>query len=117
MNPEVKVEWIRRLRSGEYPQARGALNRVKGNDVGFCCLGVLSEVAVDAGVAIREFDEYPNMAVYVDLQNGDSSAFGATTGIQEWAGLVVEDVDKLISLNDGQGESFAEIADYVEGNL
>lgn len=58
LRPEVKAEWLRRLRSGELPQGTGALKRIlrrdtplnseDGNPVfGYCCLGVLSHMYVE----------------------------------------------------------------------
>lgn len=46
--PEIKAEWLRRLRSGEYPQTRRGVLRAGG---GYCCLGVLCDIAVCQGIA------------------------------------------------------------------
>jgi hypothetical protein len=46
MNPEVKSMWVEALRSNDYLQGRGALNR---NGL-FCCLGVLCDVALKNGI-------------------------------------------------------------------
>ena len=46
MNQEIKARWVAALRSGEYPQA---INRLRFED-GYCCLGVLCELAVADGV-------------------------------------------------------------------
>jgi hypothetical protein len=45
MNPEIKAEWLRALRSGEFRQARDKL-RDKGG--AFCCLGVLCKLYANA---------------------------------------------------------------------
>lgn len=42
---EYWAQWIAALRSGEYPQAYGALRTIDG----FCCLGVATDVAVKKG--------------------------------------------------------------------
>lgn len=58
MKPEVKEKWIAALRSGEYRQARGVLNDGQG---GYCCLGVLCEVAKQEGVkliTLERVDDY-----------------------------------------------------------
>lgn len=47
MDKEIKAQWLAALRSGEYAQGAGALSR---NGL-HCCLGVLCELAVEAGVA------------------------------------------------------------------
>ena len=47
LRPEIKELWCTALESKEYPQAAGGLR----SDTGFCCLGVLGDLAVKAGVA------------------------------------------------------------------
>ncbi|WP_460993954.1 hypothetical protein, partial [Staphylococcus aureus] len=45
MNQRVKKLWIKALLSGEYLQMHGALRGVtKGDEIGYCCLGVLCDV-------------------------------------------------------------------------
>lgn len=43
------------LRSGKYPQGRGMLKQVTpdGTALGYCCMGVMCEVAMEHGVAIE----------------------------------------------------------------
>lgn len=45
------------LRSGDWPQTRGVLHRIKSiyasSPVGFCCLGVACEVAIKQGLALE----------------------------------------------------------------
>lgn len=53
LKPEVKQLWLEGLRSGDYPQCIGKLS----NNVGYCCLGVLSEIAHKEGVVSREVEE------------------------------------------------------------
>lgn len=52
MRADIKAEWVRRLRSGEKKQVKGTLCAVnpKGERVGYCCLGVLTEIAEEQGV-------------------------------------------------------------------
>jgi hypothetical protein len=45
--PEVKAEWLKELRSGNYAQGSGYLRLSNGE---FCCLGILCEIAVKQGV-------------------------------------------------------------------
>jgi len=47
LKPEIKELWCNALDSKEYPQAKGGLR----SDTGFCCLGVLGDLAVKAGLA------------------------------------------------------------------
>ena len=52
MDEKIKLEWLKRLRSGEYPQATGALREINadGEVCGYCCLGVLGTVLEEAGI-------------------------------------------------------------------
>lgn len=55
LKPEIKAEWVTRLRSGRYTQGSGRLKtvtRVDGKEVTatYCCLGVLCEIAAEQGV-------------------------------------------------------------------
>jgi hypothetical protein len=51
MNEEAKRLWVAALRSGKYDQTTGALR----DGVGYCCLGVLCEVAIEAGVPVQVY--------------------------------------------------------------
>lgn len=113
MNPEVKADWLTALRSGEYPQDRYYLG-FKGK---YCCLGVLSELAHKAGVVSREDDPY------VGFQYGKAQESCTLPGeVAEWA-KVSEGTEAhspqsvLMGMNDRQGRSFIEIADWIEENL
>jgi hypothetical protein len=113
MNPEVKDQWVKALRSGEYEQTRNLLHRVDG---GYCCLGVLSELAVQAGVippARREKDD-PHAWYY-----GPDECI-LPLPVENWAGLNGSSesatVGQLMRLND-KGDSFAIIADVIEARL
>lgn len=47
LKPEIKVRWRAALESQEYLQSKARLKSPKG----FCCLGVLGDLAVEDGVA------------------------------------------------------------------
>lgn len=100
MNPKVKKEWVKALRSGKYIQGRFHL---KKNDK-YCCLGVLTDLynkkfkKRDRGLCSR------NRTL--------------SKRIQEWAQLKSDilchdSIITLARLND-DGRSFAEIADIIE---
>lgn len=95
MNDIITV-WVRRLRSGDYPQGRGRLRRdlrlpngKPTQSSGYCCLGVLCEMAVEAG-AIGKIEFRPKefaggleeTATYYDAM-GDLPS----EGVWVWAGL------------------------------
>lgn len=52
MKTEIKERWIQKLESGQYDQTEGELR----NGLGFCCLGILCEVAVEDGIITRAED-------------------------------------------------------------
>ena len=101
MDKELKAKWVEALRSGEYEQADGVLKC----DTGYCCLGVLREVA--GPDSMREDDHE------LLLHREDADRIGIDYAMQK----------RLSHMNDGwqKGEirkhSFAEIADYIEANL
>lgn len=126
MNPAIKAQWIERLRSGEIEQGRGhlAVRYPEGRQF-FCCLGVLTEIAVEHGVidAGREEYEY-NVKGYVKGYPDDGNPEDAVLprAVYMWAGLpdanpnVKHDLLAfacLATLND-RGVPFAEIADLIE---
>jgi len=115
LNPELKSKWLTALRSGEYEQARGDLSRGKG----FCCLGVLCQVA---GLEL----EKQSYGVTHDASNA-VVVDGVVVGYKPIEDLLgggevgSDAVSELYSRNDGLREhhkhSFAKIADYIEEKL
>jgi hypothetical protein len=120
MDPAVRDEWVRRLRSGDYPQGGGQLRSSSGR---FCCLGVLCEVAADHGVVVYDHDE--GGYVGVGWLPGAPYVGHLPPPVQRWAGLVgstsrpnnpvVRDTS-LSNWND-RGTSFADIATMIEEEL
>lgn len=110
MKEDIKNLWVEALRSGKYKQSK---NRLKTDD-GYCCLGVLCEISnLDTFIKPLECDYYvyfknftmPNLLV------------------RQWAGLKEDSqyLDKdpleiLAQLNDRDGYSFNQIADYIENS-
>lgn len=135
MDKKIKKEWIRRLKSGYYKQVGGGLCKIdtEGKTVGYCCLGVLTAMAVEAGVVQWDpkAEEYGWRGVRKnENERGDGpNLFECSlTPIQvaEWSGLrrrnpnVGESEDgvpqTLASLNDA-GRSFKEIAKIIKEKL
>lgn len=79
MNPEVKELWIAALESGEFSQTQ---NRLRDDD-GYCCLGVLCELAVQRGVIepAKKLHEDSDTFCY------DDAEVVLPTSVMEWAGL------------------------------
>jgi hypothetical protein len=121
VNPEIKAQWVAALRSGEYDQGSGVLLRVIEGEKFHCCLGVLCDLAVKAGLEMRvhtysgdshivEFDGYED---FLPIK------------VVDWAGLesqnpkTRQEVDgmtlnaSLTYLNDNT-MTFEEIANVIE---
>lgn len=123
LKPEVKAAWLEALRSGKYKQGRGVLNDGDTH----CCLGVLCEIATDAGVVQKRVDSIGaasyNGGDLMPPREVSEWAFGSGYAWQsEW---VVPDRSAeiagqwiaLSALNDERGASFATIADIIEVEL
>lgn len=131
MDKQVKAEWVKALRSGEYEQTQGKLHRTEaeekpGRDFppGYCCLGVLCDLAVKAGVIDAPRDSGEGSEMYA------GEDFFLPADVQDWAGLpynpatTARDQEdyKLSELNDGEacsGErfepfTFEQIAQLIE---
>ena len=115
MNPKVKPLWTVALRSDDFKQGK---YKLRTHEDKYCCLGVLGHLAVAAG-AIPEPEFYSSWKT--DSGRGeweyDGDACGLAPALREWAGLTHDSINDLISLNDGQGKSFSEIADWIDENL
>ncbi len=99
LDPEFKAKWVAALRSGEYHQAHNALCKYYRNrEYAYCCLGVARSVL---GSDAKE------------LLNGPS--YGGS--ILSVLGLDIKARKFLAHMNDDDGKSFAEIADYIEAHL
>lgn len=109
MKKELKQKWVTALRSGEYKQTTGRLERIEnGTLVGNCCLGVLCRVA---GII-------PKNEGGIVLFNGAEGIL--TSELTKTFGLENFDIHELMRMNDGMytpQRSFSQIADYIEANL
>jgi hypothetical protein len=123
---EVRDLWVAALRSGRYKQTSSKLTRLDedGQPRACCCLGVLCEVALEAGVELDLFrSEYGTR--YYDREDNF-----LPTRLLEWAGLGAVDPEvtrtrvdgtevtsSLSFLNDEVRLSFEQIAELVEAQL
>ncbi len=109
MNPVVKTMWLEALRDPNAKQIKNHLGDMEG---GRCCLGVLSDLAAKNKVIeppVRDdIDSF-------DLAYGPCRATSMPPyEVIDWAKL--DDPYELAEMND-QGETFTEIADYIEEKL
>lgn len=120
MNPQYKAEWIKRLRSGEIEQRVGILGSANGKR---CCLGVLSDIAVERGVCktnkvhfIVTYDRedllLPESVMNTaDVEDNTVTINLGLTGRQRDTGFPL--TVNLASLNDS-GFTFNQIADVID---
>lgn len=125
MNPDAKKAWVEGLRSGKYAQTNGHLHlkeALQFTPAGFCCLGVLSELAVEnkVGSVVSEpsrsnsnIIEYKSTS---EVYRYDSSTAFLIDEVAEWAEFPWGIVNDLMAINDNGG-SFELIADLVEEYL
>jgi len=142
LNLEIKQLWCSSLRSGKYPQGKNALNR-SGT---FCCLGVLPDLAVRAGISKRteenlylrpEYNAKDDGCNFINKSRTQCSRSCLIEDVRVWVGLenldpcvvttkhhwesigVKEPVSlryKVSQLND-RGFSFETIASLIEEQL
>lgn len=97
MDAETKAKWVSALRSGEYKQCTGFLQK----DEGFCCLGVLAD---QLGMPISK----DGMGI---RREGLTPSYGPI-----WVIVSEQAARKLAEMND-TGSTFAGIADYIEREM
>lgn len=112
MDTQVKQLLVDRLLSGQDEQGRGLL---RSEDNKLCCLGVLSEIAVEQGVI-----EPPILVKGAYLYGEELNEAGLCSEVREWSGIDSmlgrfdngHYITALSSLNDNCS-SFAEIAAVI----
>jgi len=105
MNSELKAKWVEALRSGDYAQGLRALR--KGNS--FCCLGVLCDVM---GAEWDKGEDDLNATL-----NGEKQDYYLAPEALAAVGMTDKEQEVLYGMNDNEGKTFPEIADYIEANL
>lgn len=105
---EFKQKWIEALRSGAYLQGKGRLYDELDNT--YCCLGV---ACIVAGIPKDDIVGEPTTDIESGIEEGKLPK-----------GLVYEngdgendkEIDYLMQMNDQDGKTFEDIADFVEKN-
>lgn len=108
MDQKIKDKWVKALRSGKYKQGNSHLYNVHTDT--YCCLGVLA-VVCNPKVPMKEIKLHlsgvamPSLVFQEkhDLDKNKNTIHGSTA-------------EYLADMND-RGDSFEEIADYIEKNL
>jgi hypothetical protein len=117
MKKEIAMQWVDEL--PKYVQARG---RLKGFKEGFCCLGVLCEMAVKAGVIpppVKDDPDWEGEFAY----GGAKEIAILPIEVRAWAGMQsagggfcnqsTGHTFSLAALND-EGRDFAELACIIK---
>ncbi len=151
MDSTIKGLWTGDLRSGNFPQGMGKLHtstrKADGTEEhNFCCLGVLCERGVEAGIVDRvvaysnESESGTLYTVYAYVPVGSETSENEDTNypphvVREWAGLdktnpevafaigtqldtrePLTRTDNLAALND-EGKEFEDIAEAIDKSL
>lgn len=126
MNSVIKEKWVAALRSGKYEQGRDRLATITNYDeTTYCCLGVLCELAVEEGIAIKTKE--------ISSFNYDNDRSYPPESVCKWAEFKISEYPypeeisyirnpmigeyNLGEYNDSKGYSFKQIADLIENNL
>lgn len=97
MNNEIKEKWVKALRSGEYQQGFGYLQK-EGH---YCVIGVLC--AINPEFTAVTFDGI--------------TKYNGTAFLPDMRGLLPIDMAIELADRNDLGESFDKLADYIERNL
>lgn len=132
MKANIKKQWLAALRSGNYQQTASMLHRAgfDGGPDGFCCLGVLCDMARRDGVVEPEQMENEGGERYYKYDGGTAYLPGV---VIDWAGLQWDDErgqydpaqfeaagrympsgECTLAMRNDRGETFEEIADIIE---
>jgi hypothetical protein len=111
MRKDVKDKWVEVLNSGKHHQIRLFLAT---NDGGRCALGVLADLAVEAGVVAR-YNFPPGNEKRYSLTYGNYT-FSLPPAVHRWAEITERDAQIIMGMNES-GKSFSEIAGWIKDNL
>ena len=132
MKKKVKKKWLKALETGEVAgnpveQIRGQLRDDQTEGVlGLCCLGVLTELAVEDGVIEPGLLQSNGSYTYTDKSKEEGAGvwFGVLPlDVRRWAGLTDTESDPKMGRrratvwNDTECKTFPEIAELVKEHL
>lgn len=107
---EFKTKYLEALRSGKYTQGDGKLLRIFNNHPYYCCIGVGCIVAGLADSSIEEANIVAPPYLSNELCLKVPKALRGDMNNNHI-------IQNLVLMNDSQGKSFKEIADWIEQNL
>ena len=98
-------KWVAALRSGKYEQGQKRLRSMSNK---FCCLGVACDLYdPEKWVPIEDLDSVRH------LGHGARPDFD----VLDYFGLDEDTIIPLMQMNDAEGATFNQIADYIEAKL
>jgi hypothetical protein len=105
--------WIEALENRKYRQVQGSLKKRRNQDgrQGFCCLGVLCDLAAKDGGAQWMQSSKEDAADFLGL-SGELAPV-----IRKFMGMTDDDESHLIEMNDSNGAGFKKIATYIRKEL
>lgn len=108
MNPEIKINWLKALRSGQFKQGKKQLkvDTVRGSN--YCCLGVLCEIQ-----KVEQIKYGTN--VYFIFNNYQAKEFPLSSFLHQCE-IPFQTASCLADMND-RDHTFESIADYIEKHL
>ena len=126
MDQKIVKEWVSELRSDNYIQGMNKLKAAatEGSPAAHCCLGVLCDMAVKAGVVTTEFSETELRWLFND--DGDIRGGLPPEKVTEWLfgedevpygfDWEVRDGEHTLYVLNDNGAPFRDIADVIEAN-
>lgn len=107
-------KWVLALRSGKYQQGKRYLRRDTDS---YCCLGVLCDIS--------ETGKWKSLKYPENCFSFDVEFIGGTTSTTSYPPLMLMNIlwkfmmdrDDFIQMNDTQGKSFDDIADFIVQKL
>lgn len=107
---QVYALWLKALRSGKYKQTRSDLK----NSEGFCCLGVLCDLAAkDGGNMQWEIDSDRH---HLKFNDGEYGAMPPEE-ILNYIGLCEFNTAGDLAVMNDKGKSFKQIANHIEKKI
>ena len=106
MDKAIKKAWVAELRSGDYKQGQFQL---RDEDNEFCCLGVLCNVHAKNNPEFAKTQKNP--------ERYDNASGLPSPRVLAWAGLPISTAEKMAMMNDNEGKTFSEIADWIVKNV
>lgn len=118
MDPEIKTAWLAALRSGDYKQGMQVL---ASEENGYCCLGVLCDLAEKAGAVTSVQVNSPLVDSRVKAFGAEEACSFLPVEVRTWAGIEnhapsIKQPYRTVGLHylNDTGNTFEEIAKLIE---